>query len=175
MHSLAIPFRTVKGWQFWSDWKWRRNSVLSVMTWVIGTKIISHYTHWGPGWLVIIAVGLGADTATWGLKLLIVFTRRSITYRISIGRNAVVWLAFWSFNFVLLLLFNKAGGLSTMHTRYAMIPYGILINPVLFHVNNRVVFGDMSLPELRRIVWNRTEREATFAYLNVRGWTRTLY
>jgi len=181
MQILATPFRKVKGWaetihdwEFWSDPKWRRSSLLGLAMWLIGTKIIFHFEHWGPGWAVIITVGLAADSLTWALKKLLVWAKRSVDMPVSVGRSWVLWGLFAGVNFALTLSLNTAGDLSTHHTRYAMIPFGIAVNPARYHLDNNVVFGDMSLPELSRLVRDRTQREARDACNRVQGWTRTL-
>lgn len=179
MYILAIPFRKVKGWidavrgwEFWSDPKWRRSALLSVAMWLIGTKVIFHYAHWGPGWAVIIGVGLFADCLTWSLKKAIVWVKRSTKTPVSFGKNAIIWLVFFGFNFGLTVFLNTAGDLSTQHTRWAMIPFGVAINPTRYWIDRDVVFGEMSLPEFGRLVRDRTQREARNACHYIYGWTR---
>ena len=168
--SPLSPF----AWRFWHDPRWRRTALLNIATWVAGTKVIFHFAHWGPGWIVIFSVGILGDTLTWILKRAIVWARRSVVIPESVGRSWVLWALFAGVNFVLVITLNVAGDLNTHSTRYATIPFGVIINPARYYLDKEVIFGKMSLPELGNLAWNRTEREATFAYLYVRGWTGTL-
>jgi hypothetical protein len=83
--------------------------------------------------------------------------KRSTTVTRSLGRNMIV--SGTTFGVNLLIVWQAVDHLGVHYGRYAAGCYGILINPVMFHVRDRVVFAEYDFGEFREIAAIRCKME----------------
>ena len=135
-------------WEFWTDTKWQITAAMSAALWLVGTLIVyKEADRVSNGVIVIVAVGLLMDMIAWGVGRLWIWSGREVCSQVSAARNVAVWFIFFLINGAV-MLFLKHKGASTMDIRMVMVVYGILINPVRFRINKKLVFDPRKLREI---------------------------
>jgi hypothetical protein len=142
----------------WGNREWQKSSTQSFLFWIVGTLIIFKVArHLGHGLLASVGVSLAMDLAAFFISKLWIWKKRATTVPRSLGRNMIVWGTTFGFN--LLMVWQAVDHLGVNHGRYVTGCYGILINPVMFRVRDKMVFADYDFVEFREIAALRCKME----------------
>lgn len=125
--------------------EWQKSSTLSAAVWIFSTLAIYQLVATlGHGWLWNIAVSLAVDAAVWAVSTWI-WRKRKIARTKSASSWVVVWATFFAFNGVLAWLLMGQANIDTLPARGILACYGIAMNPVIFMIRDKVVFGNWRL------------------------------
>jgi hypothetical protein len=142
----------------WENREWQKSTMQSAVFWIVGTLIIFKVVrHLGHGLVASVGVSLAMDLAAYGINKLWIWKKRTTTVRRSLGRNMMVWGTTFGVN--LLMVWQAVDHLGVQHGRFAAGCYGILINPVMFRVRDRMVFAEYDFVEFREIAAVRCRME----------------
>jgi putative flippase GtrA len=142
----------------WGNREWQKSSTQSGVFWIMGTLIIFKVARYlGHGLASSVGVSLAMDLAAFSINKLWIWNKRSTTVTRSLGRNMIV--SGTTFGVNLLIVWQAVDHLGVHYGRYAAGCYGILINPVMFHVRDRVVFAEYDFGEFREIAAIRCKME----------------
>lgn len=156
-HKLAsLP---VLRWEMWRDRKWQLSSAQSGLFWVVGTytifKLLGRFGH--HGLVLNLGVSLCLDCVAYGINKLWIWRHRQTTVPRSLGRNLTAWAVMFGIN--VLIAWQAIDHLGTHHGRYALGGFGIVINPVVFRVRDKIVFAEYDIGEIREAAAARCRLE----------------
>jgi len=136
--------------------EWQKSSVQSLTFWLLATfliyKLVSRLGH---GVIVNLSVSLLLDWVVYGINRLWIWRRRQTDFRRSGGRNIAVWAFTAGLNALMAwLVISRVG---VVQGRALLGFYGIAMNPVMFHVRDKVVFAEYK--DFREVAAARCRQE----------------
>jgi len=100
-------------------------------------KLVSHLGH---GVTVNLTVSLLLDWVVYGINRIWIWRKRQTDIRRSGGRNIVVWALTAALN--ALLAWQVISRVGVVQGRALLGFYGVAMNPVMFHVRDKVIFAE---------------------------------
>jgi hypothetical protein len=149
-------------WRLTHVREWQKSSLINATTWVLCTLVIYKLVErLGHGWKVNTAMSLIVDSVMFVVNKLWVWKKRKVTVAASGSRNFVTWLFFFALNGLFAWLLMNRAGMNTMAARGVLGCYGFLMNPALFVLKDRMVFGQQELKEVLPAVWRVLRKSGT--------------
>lgn len=137
-------------WELRNNQEWRRSSAVSATQWIAKyLLIVAGANYFGHGVFMS-----GLVTAGWDLSIYPVnrwiWRDRPVRPATSLSRTAVIWLICFGLNLGLVELISGLAGWPISTTKLMLIPEGILMNPLMFWLNDQVIFQRGGLQRLWR-------------------------
>jgi hypothetical protein len=130
-----------KVWRLVHNSKWQQSSALSSTTYAVNFALVYvGVSYLGHGWVFNTLASLVWDAVFFLVKKFKIWGDRDACCSTSAVIAVALWALFFSFNFSFTYLLFDQTDMGVAWVKIAMIPMGLLLNPVRFWLDDRLAF-----------------------------------